>query len=227
MAEQLPPLNDQDRQTLKDFLSHSDRPNGTLNYKQFIGLLYGVLSAPEFLSTDQWLPMIFNGESANAEKQTEMEKIILILIQHYKEAFDDLMSGTCNPPLDLQWHEEPTTRMDLEFFCQGFITAFTNIEPLWKGAIEQFDQLDESFRGDLNLADHIYAILGLISTLAAPDLNIERAENAELLKESLPEFAQQLPEAVYSLAQMGGKLEELFSELEQLSEEQTDTEHSG
>lgn len=218
MSDQLPPLTETDRQRLKDFLTHSDRPNGTLNYSQFIGLLYGVLSAPAFLSTEEWLPIVFNGESANAEKQTEMQQIILNMVQHYKEAFDDLMSGTCNPKLDLSWSEQAPERMELEHFCQGFIAAFTAIEELWKTTISKFENLDESFRGDLNLEDQIYSIMGLISTLAAPDLNLERAENTQLLKESLPVFAQQLPDAIYALAQMGGKLEELFQTLESQEE---------
>lgn len=214
MSDQLPPLTDTDREQLKDFLRHSDRPQGTLNYTQFIGLLYGILSAPAFLSTEEWLPVVFNGESANAEKQSEMQKIILNLVQHYKEAFDDLMSGTCNPAVDLTWSEDSAERMELEHFCQGFITAFTSIENLWKDTIEKFNNLDESLRGDLNLEDQVYSILGLISTLATPDLNIERAENPQLLKDSLPVFAKQLPEAIFALAQMGGKLEELFLALE-------------
>ncbi|MFC3151543.1 UPF0149 family protein [Litoribrevibacter euphylliae] len=214
MSDQLPSLTDTDRQNLKEFLNHSDRPQGTLNYTQFIGLLYGVLSAPAFLSTEQWLPMVFNGESANAEKQTEMQAIILNMVQHYKEAFDDIMAGTCKPIVNLSWSEDAVERMELEHFCQGFITAFTSIEGLWKETIEKFNNLDVSMRGDLNLEDQVYSILGLISTLAAPDLNIERAENPQLLKDSLPVFAQQLPEAIFALAQMGGKLEELFLALE-------------
>ncbi|GLQ31584.1 UPF0149 family protein [Litoribrevibacter albus] len=220
MTDQLPPLLDADREQLKAFLCHSDRPNGTLNYPQFIGLLYGILSAPAFLSTEEWLPIVFNGESANAEKQTEMQKIILNMVQHYKEAFDDLMSGSCNPAVNLTWSESAPTRIELEHFCQGFITAFTSIEGLWKTTIDKFNNLDESFRGDLNLEDQVYSILGLISTLATPELNAERSENPQLLKDSLPIFAQQLPDAIFALAQMGGKLEELFQTLE--SQEQVD-----
>lgn len=214
MTDQLPPLNDVDRQQLKEFLSHQERPNGTLNYTQFIGFLYGILCAPTFLSTEQWLPSVFNGESANAEKQSEMQKIIVNMVQHYKEAFDDLLSGGCNPSVNISWAESTIERIELEHFCQGFVTAFTSIEDVWKTTIENFSNLDESIRGDLNLGDQVYAIMGLISTLAAPDLNIERAENPELLQENLPNFAQQLPDAIYALAQIGGKIEELFLSLE-------------
>ncbi|GAA3935059.1 UPF0149 family protein [Litoribacillus peritrichatus] len=217
--QQLPPLTDEDRETLKAFLIHADRPEGTLNYTQFIGFIYSVLCAPEFLATDQWLPVIFNGESANAEKQTEMQKIIMIMIQHYKEAFDDLMSGSCSPVVKLDWTEDTAERMGLEHFCQGFITGFTWMEQLWKANIERFSAIDTSIRGELDLGEQVYAILGLISTLASPDLNIERSEDPELLKQSLPEFAKQLPEVIYALAEMGGKLEELFQTLEEASSE--------
>jgi yecA family protein len=214
MTDQLPPLTDADRETLKAFLSHPDRPNGTLNYTQFIGLLYSVLSAPTFLSTEQWLPVVFNKESANAEKQSDMEGIILNMVQHYKEAFDDLMEGGCNPSVNLAWSESAEDRIELEHFCQGYVAFFTDIEELWKATIKKFSELDPQLRGELNLEDHVYSIMGLISTLAAPDLNVERAENPQLLQQHMPGFAQQLPEAIYALAQMGGKLEELFQALE-------------
>ncbi len=213
--QQLPPLTDEDRVALNEFLTHPDRPEGTLNYTQFVGFLYSVLCAPEFLSTEQWFPIVFNGESANAEKQTEMQRIIVIMVQHYKEAFDDIMSGTCNPKLNLNWSEDTVERMELEHFCQGFVAGFTWIEDRWKNAMEKFNAIDPSMRGELDLGDQIYAIMGLISTLASPDLNIERSEDPALLQQSLPEFAVQLPDVVFALAEMGGKLEELFQTLEE------------
>jgi yecA family protein len=213
--QQLPPLTDEDRQALNVFLTHPDRPEGTLNHTQFIGFLYSVLCAPEFLTTEQWFPIVFNGESANAETQTDMQKIIVIMVQHYKEAFDDLMSGGCTPKINLTWSENTRNRMDLEYFCQGFIAGFTWMEARWKNAIEKFNALNPSIRGDLNIGDQIYAIMGLVSTLASPDLNIERAEEPELLQKNLPDFTAQLPIVIFTLAEMGGKLEELFQTLEE------------
>lgn len=221
MSEQILPLTDQERQTLSDFLHHKDRPQGTLNYLQVYGFLYSVLCAPEFLSTEDWLPVIFNGESANAEKQTEMQVIITILVKHYKEAFDDLMSGKCSPPLNLQWSDDKDKRFHLEQFCQGFITGFTWIEPRWKNAIIKFNEIDTSLRGETDLEQHLYAILGLISTLAAPEFNLEKAQDKKALQENLPGFAEQLPDAIYALAQIGGQIEQLFQTLAEHNAEQT------
>ena len=213
MTDELPALTDQDRQLLMEFLQHQERPEGTFNYVQLQGFLYSVLCAPEYIDTEEWLPIVFNSQSANAEKQSQMQKIVVILVQHYKAVFDDIMTEQCTPPLNLNWSDDKDQRFDLEQFCQGFINGFSWLEARWKQAITKFNAIDVSLRGDTDLEQHLYAIIGLISTLSAPESNLERADNPAELTAQLPNFAQQLPDVIMALAKIGGQLEELFQTL--------------
>jgi uncharacterized protein len=51
-------------QSLTQFLTSPQRPEGTLNYQEVRGFLFAIACAPELIKPSEWLPMIFNEQDA-------------------------------------------------------------------------------------------------------------------------------------------------------------------
>jgi yecA family protein len=55
-------LSAREARALGDFLSHADRPEGTLSFHELQGFLFAISCAPELIQPSEWLPLISNEE---------------------------------------------------------------------------------------------------------------------------------------------------------------------
>lgn len=120
---------------LAKFLVAGKRPKKTMNYACLNGFLFAVNSAPEFIDSNLWLPMIYNHQDAKY-KNAEQEKLI---VSHLQALNDEINAQVVAEEFGLPDFLAPSPRIKENFYAdagiahwgRGFLLGDDWLENLW------------------------------------------------------------------------------------------------
>ena len=137
----------QNYQELIEFLASADRPQGTLNFNQLRGFLFAVVSSPETIAPEKWMPLIFSGHDAAFVSDTEatarMDDIVNLFQDTYSAVVDESYSlpEECTPSTEVMENfDEGNTFAQ---WIQGFGGAHFYLEQSWLNSVP--DELQDEF----------------------------------------------------------------------------------
>jgi uncharacterized protein len=190
---------------LRQFLSSSKRPEGTMNYPELAGFLFAVCSAPELIRPSECMPLVFNEQDAGYRDIDQANEVMQALMALYNwtnqgaEQRQPALPPGCDVLDEAVANLEPET--DLSRWARGFIGGHNWLEELWNDLVP--DELD----GELG------AILMVLSFFASRELATALMEESKGETGSLDEMAvsmiEILPEAMAGYAHMGRTIDEV------------------
>lgn len=205
-------LNNIQTRILSEFLDSPSRPPGTMTLHELRGFLWGLASAPTDMAEEDWLPLVFDGEDANFRDAEEEENILTLIIGLWDEQFtrmeddDSPLSGS-----EYQWHPEPDQRWPLTDWCTGLLKAHFSQEAQWDELLAETEPV-ETEDGIFDIAEEIDSTLDIAAIFADIDTALGETDNADALRASLPDIAEQLPWIMMNYAECGGLLADMLQE---------------
>ncbi len=106
--------------SLRTFLAHPDRPEGTLSYHAVQGFLFAVASCPEPVLPSEWMPAVFDDQSPGYASVEEAQRVLDQLMQVYNGVNDAVLT------------KQPTLPADC-IVLPGVMGNFDPNAPVWKG----------------------------------------------------------------------------------------------
>lgn len=200
MNIQQPVRNREQESFLKFFLESPARPANTMNFYQLDGYLRAVGGGPGLSAVDEWMPSIFNDESAQYLDDTEAQRFMAAVIALYNFHVGQAINCCCDLPLQPVYTEDRAQRTNLEQWARGFLRGYIYWEECWNEYIDQvpLGNVQLGFQAE-SLADELDAVLYIISTIADADLAV--AQNTD--PKDLEGIFECLPESVLTYGAIG------------------------
>jgi len=120
---------------LSQFLTSSERPEGTLNYHEVQGLLFTIICSPELIVPSEWLPLVFNEQDARYANQDEAQEVVQALMGLYNRINTQIIEVKINLPEDVALHDSAMDNVGelaaLGQWSNGFIRGHNWLIELW------------------------------------------------------------------------------------------------
>jgi uncharacterized protein len=199
-------LTELEEQQLSDFLKLALVPSNTLTLDGVQGLLFGLAIAPDLITPDDLLPMVYGMELADFDER-QANQLFAILFGIYSRFMQENQAGTLAFPFDIA----KLTRNDIpkiREWCQGLMRVLSVEPELW-GITEHEPDPAAITEEEQELSTSI----AIVSGIAYPEhaAEIFRDETFEDVEKSSESSLQGkvfffLPMAVDYIQQHGGKL---------------------
>lgn len=136
MQRKLPPkLTARERKALSDFLSHADRPEGTMSFHELQGFLFAITSAPELIKPSEWLPLIGNDEDLAFASQSEAQRILGLVMSLYNQINASVIRRSDATPSGCRFladtDENLQEQAPVSQWSRGFVQGHSWLEELW------------------------------------------------------------------------------------------------
>ncbi len=95
------------KQLLTQFLTSSQRPEGTLKYHEVEGFLFAIACAPDLVRPSEWLPLIFNEQEAGYAGMEEAQSVMAALMELYNAINTQVLEGEVALPDEIQFNLPP------------------------------------------------------------------------------------------------------------------------
>ena len=197
-----------DPSTLRAFLEHPSRPEGTLGYHELQGFLFTVVSAPEMVPPSEWLPIIFAGEDvdyASAEQANAVIGQIMALSNTINAA---VLDPPTLLPADCQLQDDVLANFEddapIAQWSRGFLRGHQWLEELWE------DYVPKELQEELDAT--LVALSFFSSRQMAEDFHAEAARGEQSLEAMADAIHRVLPAAVAQYAHMGRSIAEVLAE---------------
>jgi len=129
------PLTAAQRADLESFLSHPDRPENTLTYRQLLGFFFTLASAPEMVPPSEWLPMVLGPHEPSFQDQDEAERILGAMMELYNEVNQGVLDAEVQLPADCAFRADLLANFEPEApvreWCEGFRMGHLWLEESW------------------------------------------------------------------------------------------------
>ena len=123
------PLTDAQATLLTRFLSSPQRPMDTFSYPQLAGFLFSVANGPELIQPSEWIPLVFNDQSAQYKTEEEANDVLQAMMALYNDCLRERTGGTWSLPPGCEMRPQPmdnlTTDAPLSQWAQGLASAMT------------------------------------------------------------------------------------------------------
>ncbi len=159
--------SDQSLTRLSAFLAQSKRPEQTLSLPQLQGFLFAVSCAPYEISSEDWLPIVFNEQDPGFQGDEEANAVLDVVMALYNyqdqqiEECKVALPDSCLPAaeLDRNFSEGSPFRL----WCSGFLIGHGWLESCWEELDSDLDEVVGScmmvlsFYAEREMADSFYA----------------------------------------------------------------------
>lgn len=136
-----------DARLLARFLSNTDRPEGTLSYAGLQGFLFAVVCSPVAVRPPDWLPVIFDGDSAHFESKGQEDKVLDSIARLYSILNASFIDEIDELPDCCAFLTEPLANFDPDSsvaqWSQGFERGHRWLGGHWETVLEG-DSLDDA-----------------------------------------------------------------------------------
>ena len=130
------------------FLSSPQRPIDTLDtftYPQLAGFLFSVANGPELIQRSEWIPLVFNDQSAQYETEEEANHVLQAMMAFYNDCLRERTGGDWSIPPGCEMRPQPmdnlTTDAPLSQWAQGFGIDYDYLAEVWEAYTpEEFDE---------------------------------------------------------------------------------------
>ncbi len=72
---------EEQEQSLREFLARDDRPDGSLQFHELRGFLFGLVFAPRAVQVSEWVPEVFGGVSPDFLSKDEGQSVLKLLMR--------------------------------------------------------------------------------------------------------------------------------------------------
>jgi uncharacterized protein len=128
-------LSAAEAKALGAFLSHKDRPEGTLSLHELQGFLFAVACAPELIMPSEWLPMIGDDREMRYEDLDEAQGILDLITGLYNEINAAVIERSDAMPRGCKFLEGSGANFDEEApvsqWSRGFALGHDWLSELW------------------------------------------------------------------------------------------------
>lgn len=138
---------------LAKFLTSDKRPEGTMTLPEVYGFFYAVATSPEPMGSEEWLPVVFNGEDPNYKSEEKREKIEAGLVKTYESVSQQVENGEFQLP---DWCEVLDPPVDnfgdeslLAFWSDGFFDGYDWLSDVWDSSVDE--ELSETLKSHLSV----------------------------------------------------------------------------
>jgi uncharacterized protein len=188
-----------DRRVLEAFLSSPERPEGTFTYRQFLGFLFALTSAPELVPPSEWLPMVFGGGEPSFGSERETQRVIGIMMALYNEAAKAVGDGKVRLPAECAFRTELMENLEpdapIAEWCTGFSVGHMWLSELWDELVPE--EVQEEFSRE------VLVLSFFTSGSLAGRVVREIARPGKSVEELAVSFRQAFPLAMQSYAATG------------------------
>jgi yecA family protein len=171
-----------DKKTLEKLLRLAPEPELAFNYHELCGFLFGLAMTPEWISLDEWLPIIFGGDPPEVKDEKEMAKLTDCLTRIYNQLVTAFHDDTLHFPFDLDTLHN--NRLEAVYdWVSGFEEALLLREEVWDP--EEYPKM--AVRKKEDLMHSLMTIQGLVD----PTDLLEMFEKLpdEVFKDTFPGMA--------------------------------------
>ena len=124
-----------DIEELASFLADPKRPKGTLSFQELQGFLFAVACSPETIPPSEWLPAIGDDEDLRFQDDSEMQKIMGLIIALYNGINCSAMERSKSMPLDCEFQPDIDDNFDpglaISQWSQGFMVGHDWLAGVW------------------------------------------------------------------------------------------------
>jgi uncharacterized protein len=207
-------LSAREARALGDFLSHADRPEGTLSFHELQGFLFAISCAPELIQPSEWLPLISNEEDMGFADLSEAQRILGLVMVLYNQTNASVIQRTDAMPSGCRFLADTSENLKeqapVSQWSRGFVQGHSWLEELW---IEYVP--DESSEMSQELGACLMALSFFSSRSMAEALYREADERERPMEpEEFARFADTMhrlfPSALASYADIGRTIAEVM-----------------
>jgi len=199
--------------TLKSFLQHPLRPEGTMKFHELQGFLFTVASSPESIQPSEWIPMITNDDHAMYADEQEAQKILGLFMQLYNEINQQVLNRSAELPSHCKFE---TSILDnfgeksaIGQWASGFLFGHEWLAELWDGFVPE--DLNEELGSSMMILS-CFASRQLAEAFV-DEINSDRSKEADSTLEEFAEKMQKLfPAALAAYANLGRSIFEAVLE---------------
>jgi len=145
MMSTIPPFTDTHASLLRTFLSSPHRPAGTMTYPQLAGFLFSIANGPELIPPSEWIPLVFNDQSAGYKTQPEAEGVMQAMMALYNDCARERSEEHASLPSGYEFRPVSLDNLSddaaLSQWAQGFSIGHDYLEDNWNEYAH--DELDE------------------------------------------------------------------------------------
>lgn len=145
MQSTIPTFTHSHATLLRTFLSAPQRPNGTLIYPQLAGFLFSLANGPALIPPSEWMPLVFNDQSAGYKTQREAEGVMQAMMALYNDCARERTEESPSLPSGCEFRPVPLDNLAddavLSQWAQGFSMGHDYLEDIWNEYTP--DELDE------------------------------------------------------------------------------------
>ena len=180
-------LPTKDKKTLEKLLRLAPEPEQAFNYDELYGFLFGLAMTPEFISPEEWVPIIFGGDLPELKNEKEMAKMTDCLTRVYNQLVTDFQNDNLPFPFELDTlHDD---QLEAVYgWVSGFEEALVLREELWDP--EEYPKLAERKKEDL--MHSIMTINGLVDPIDMLEMFEQLPD--EVFLETFPGVAGEVPD---------------------------------
>jgi uncharacterized protein len=196
---------------LRGFLGARERPQGTLSYGELCGFLYAICCSPEMVQASEWLPLVFNDQSAGYRDEAEAQQVLSALMALYNFINGGVLEKEPGLPSGCEASRATMANFEddagLRHWARGFLLGHDYLSELWEAYLP--DELDEDMG----------ACMMALSFFASRELATDYWQEVRPEGLSLEEFAADMlelfPEALLQYALMGRSIADVVERKQQ------------
>ena len=205
---QIPLFSSAQASNLSAFLNAPQRPDGTMSYCECTGFLFVVACAPEQIQPSEWLPVIFDDESASYSSLEEAKEVLPSLLSLYNELNRQIQEADIQLPIGCDIRKNPLDNLEpdapLSHWARGFIAGYDWLVELWDAYTPE------------DLSEELGAQMMVLSFFASRDLAQAYLEETKRKDNSLESMAAQMldlfPDALNGFAHLGDSIQRVLRE---------------
>ena len=181
---------------LAEFLSASERPEGTMDYVEMHGFLFAVACSPSAVDPTEWLAIIFNDSDANFADEDEAEQVLKWIVEAYSEIHGELSEGDVIMPECCRLLDPPVNNFADEAsaaaWSRGFLDGHEWLSEIWESYVPE------------SLDDELGSCLMMLFCFSSRELASAFCEGTEMTIDQLAQYSvENFEKAMTSYAHIG------------------------
>jgi len=207
-----PKLSAREAKVLGSFLSHRDRPEGTLSYHELQGFLFAVTCAPELIMPSDWLPLVGNEADMSYADLNEAQKIPGLIMTLYNQINSGVIERSDAMPSGCEFLPETLANLDeqapVSQWSRGFVEGHNWLADLWSEYVFDEDTEMSEELGACLVTLSFFSSKSMAEALFCEGTDRERQLESQEFEQFAETMRRLFPSAIASYANLGRSISE-------------------